>query len=62
MHPLEPLSAAEVQQAVDLLKELGKVTPATRFVSVSLKEPQKDQVHAASLELGPEPRCSRRPV
>ncbi len=51
MHPLEPLSAAEVQQAVDLLKELGKVTPATRFVSVSLKEPQKDQVHAVSLEL-----------
>lgn len=52
MHPLEPLSAAEVQQSVDLLKGLGKVTPTTRFVSVSLKEPQKDQVHAASSELG----------
>ncbi len=51
MHPLEPLSAAEVQQAVDLLKELGKVTPTTRFVSVSLKEPPKDQVHALSLEV-----------
>lgn len=52
MHPLEPLSTAEVQQAVDLLKGLGKIAPTTRFVSVSLKEPQKDQVHASSSELG----------
>lgn len=44
-HPLEPLSAAEVQQAVQLLKSLGKVTPTTRFVSVSLKEPDKTRVH-----------------
>lgn len=51
MHPLEPLSVAEVQQAVDLLKQLGKVTPTTRFVSVSLKEPPKDRVHALSLEV-----------
>lgn len=43
-HPLEPLSAAEVQQAVELLKAKGKVTPTTRFVSVSLKEPPKDVV------------------
>lgn len=47
-HPLEPLSADEVQQAVQLLKSLGKVTPTTRFVSVSLKEPRKDLVHASS--------------
>src|SRR5690606_12109590 len=40
-HPLEPLSADEVQQAVDLLKSAGKVTPTTRFVSVSLREPNK---------------------
>src|SRR5262245_52907780 len=39
-HPLEPLSADEVQQAVDLLKAAGKVTPTMRFVSVSLKEPK----------------------
>src|SRR5688572_16188161 len=44
-HPLEPLSAAEVQQAVDVLRAKGKVTPTTRFVSVSLKEPPKEFVH-----------------
>jgi primary-amine oxidase len=44
-HPLEPLSAAEVQQAVQLLQTHGKVTPTTRFVSVSLKEPPKEAVH-----------------
>jgi len=45
-HPLEPLSAHEVQQAVALLRGFGKVTPTTRFVSISLKEPRKDLVHA----------------
>jgi len=40
-HPLEPLSAAEVAQAVAVLKQQGKVTPTTRFVSVSLHEPAK---------------------
>jgi primary-amine oxidase len=44
-HPLEPLTASEVQLAVSLLKENGKVTPTTRFVSVSLKEPPKEFVH-----------------
>jgi primary-amine oxidase len=44
-HPLEPLSASEVQQAVSLLRAAGKVTPTTRFVSVSLHEPPKDAVH-----------------
>lgn len=44
-HPLEPLSADEVQQSVGLFKSLGKVTPTTRFVSVSLKEPRKELVH-----------------
>jgi primary-amine oxidase len=46
MHPLEPLSAAEVEQAVGLLKRLGKLTPTTRVVSISLKEPRKELVHA----------------
>jgi primary-amine oxidase len=46
MHPLEPLSAAEVEQAVRLLKQLGKLTPTTRVVSISLKEPRKELVHA----------------
>lgn len=45
-HPLEPLCAAEVQQAVAILKQHGKVTPTTRFVSVALKEPAKAAVHA----------------
>ena len=47
-HPLEPLTAPEVQLAVKLLKEAGKVTPTTRFVSVSLEEPDKAFVHAFS--------------
>jgi primary-amine oxidase len=43
-HPLEPLTATEVQLAVSLLKDSGKVTRTTRFVSVSLKEPDKESV------------------
>jgi primary-amine oxidase len=50
-HPLEPLSAAEVQQAVDALRAAGKVTPTTRFVSVMLKEPPKGRVHAGAANL-----------
>lgn len=46
MHPLEPLSAAEVQAAIGLLRANGKVTPTTRFVSVALHEPSKEVVHA----------------
>ena len=49
-HPLEPLSAAEVQQAVQLLRAAGKVTPTTRFVSVSLKEPPKEAVYGLTGE------------
>ena len=44
-HPLEPLTAEEVQEAVQLLHNAGKVTPTTRFVSVALKEPEKALVH-----------------
>ncbi len=40
-HPLEPLNAQEMALAVRILRESGKVTPTTRFVSVSLKEPGK---------------------
>ncbi len=47
-HSLEPLTAAEVQQAVELLKAAGKVTPTTRFVSVSLKEPPKELVYSSN--------------
>lgn len=45
-HPLEPLNADEVRHAVELLRSFGKVTPTTRFVSVSLKEPPKELVHS----------------
>lgn len=45
-HPLEPLSASEVAIAVQLLRDSGKVTPTTRFVSVMLKEPLKDTVRS----------------
>src|SRR5579859_555900 len=45
-HPLEPLTAEEVQLAVRILRDSGKVTPTTRFVSVGLKEPEKTLVHA----------------
>jgi primary-amine oxidase len=48
MHPLEPLSAAEVRQAVALLRDTERVSPTTRFVSVSLKEPDKHLVHAGA--------------
>jgi primary-amine oxidase len=47
-HPLEPLSAAEVSRAVELLRAAGKVAPTTRFVSVMLKEPPKAAVHAGT--------------
>jgi len=45
IHPLEPLSAREVRDAVQLLRDSGKVTPTTRFVSVALREPEKGLVH-----------------
>ncbi|MCA9013439.1 MAG: hypothetical protein KDB01_27000, partial [Planctomycetaceae bacterium] len=48
MHPLEPLTASEVQEVVAILKRDGKVNPTTRFVSVSLKEPDKTLVHGSS--------------
>ncbi len=40
-HPLEPLTSEEVRRAVSLLRDAGRVTPTTRFVSVSLEEPPK---------------------
>jgi primary-amine oxidase len=51
VHPLEPLSPDEVQLAVTILKDSGKVTKTTRFVSVSLREPKKDLVHAGKTGL-----------
>jgi primary-amine oxidase len=55
MHPLEPLSASEVQQAVRLLKGLAEFTASTRVISIILKEPEKSSVYA-----WPEPVAVRR--
>ena len=40
-HPLEPLTQAEVKQAVELLQTLPDWTAKTRVISISLKEPAK---------------------
>jgi len=50
-NPLEPLTANEVQLAVTILKDAGKVTPTTRFVSISLREPNKKLVHEQKRDL-----------
>jgi primary-amine oxidase len=45
-HPLDPLSAEEIRQAVKIIKEGGRSTPAMRFVSIGLHEPAKNVVEA----------------
>jgi primary-amine oxidase len=47
-HPLEPLSAAEVQASVDLLKKLPQFNSTTRVISIMLKEPAKELVYSWS--------------
>ena len=51
MHPLEPLTAAEVTDVVRILRDSGTVTPTTRFVTVNLKLPNKADVHAGKTGL-----------
>ena len=46
IHPLEPLSAAEVALSVQLLKAHPVFSPTTRIVSIMLREPDKALVHA----------------
>jgi primary-amine oxidase len=45
LHPLEPLSAAEIARAVELLKALPIFTPTTRVISITLREPEKSFVY-----------------
>ncbi len=45
-HPLQPLSAEEVESAVSLLRAQPTFNESTRIVSIMLKEPPKEQVHA----------------
>jgi primary-amine oxidase len=49
-HPLDPLDAGEIRQAVEILRRERSVSPDARFVSVSLNEPPKDQVAFATLD------------
>ncbi len=46
LHPLEPLSAAEITQAVALIRADARCGPQVRFVSVALQEPPKARVLA----------------
>lgn len=51
-HPLEPLSLAEIELAVEVLKKQSdRVTPTTRFVSVALHEASKEKVLHPSDEI-----------
>lgn len=45
-HPLEPLTQAEVQQSVGLVRTLPSWTAETRVISVMLQEPPKSAVYA----------------
>lgn len=45
-HPLEPLTAEEVQSAAQICRTDGKLGPEFRFVTISLHEPAKEQVLA----------------
>src|SRR5258708_2055759 len=44
-HPLEPLSASEIQEAVRLLQAQPPFTATTRIISVMLKEPNKALIY-----------------
>ena len=43
-HPLDPLTAGEIRQAVSVLAGDRRVSSAMRFVSVGLREPAKQEV------------------
>ncbi len=45
-HPLDPLTKEEIAGAIAALKKAGKLASETRFVTIYLKEPPKDQVIA----------------
>jgi len=45
-HPLDPLTAAEVEATTRILSTSGRITPRVRIMSYSLLEPAKDVVLA----------------
>ncbi|MDH3667643.1 MAG: hypothetical protein OEN23_12005 [Paracoccaceae bacterium] len=55
-HPLDPLSAAEIEQAIQLIAASGKVNRATRAAGLTLAEPDK----AATLAWQPGDPVERR--
>lgn len=46
VHPLEPLSEAEIRDAAGILRKEKNLTEAHRFVSITLREPEKEEVLA----------------
>lgn len=48
-NPLNPLSAEEIQAALETIKASGNYKPGLRFTEISLKRPPKDQVWAFAL-------------
>lgn len=57
-HPLEPLTADEIAEAVKLLKKWPAFSRATRIISIILKEPRKEAVHAWTGEASPDREAS----
>lgn len=47
--PLNPLTEAEIQATVEVLKASGRYRPGLRFTEISVKRPPKDQVWAFAL-------------
>jgi primary-amine oxidase len=52
-HPLDPLSQSELTATVDVLKSAGHVDDNTRFVYVTLREPNKTEVLQWKAGAGP---------
>ncbi len=58
-HPLDPLSADEIRQAVAVLRRDRGVDEAWRFASIELKEPAKDVVRDFARTAAAPPREAR---
>ena len=52
-HPLDPLTHAEMAQAIQLMQEDDRIDKGIRFMTVDLKEPAKDLLKKISLEAIP---------
>ena len=42
-HPLDPLTAGEVEQTTRILNTSGRITPRVRIMAYSLLEPAKER-------------------